>query len=116
MSKERSEKDLAKRKASSREKVICVKETMRKKNGILRRKSKKRFSKEKDVLKRKIKQREESNKRERRKGREQERRLGLVRDTSIQLEAKEVGYEVSRQFILITNKAYLYYGVHKWWK
>ena len=49
MSKERSEKDLAKRKASSREKVICVKETMRKKNGILRRKFKRRFSKEKNL-------------------------------------------------------------------
>lgn len=54
--------------------------------------------------------------RERKKRREEERRLDLIRDTSIQLEAKEVGYEVSRQFILITNKAYLYYGVHKWWK
>lgn len=38
MSKERSEKDLAKRKASSREKVICVKETMRKKKWYTKKK------------------------------------------------------------------------------
>ena len=30
--------------------------------------------------------------------------MELVRDTSIQLEAKEVGYEVSRQLILIITK------------